>query len=121
MSLHSARWLALSYFTYYFTFGIYLPFWALWLADKGYSTESIGLLLGIGMVARFSGNLYITSQVRQPGSLLTMMRVLALLSLISAVGFAFDLNWLWLLLIMVLFNFISGPLAPLSDALAGIW
>ncbi|VEB01364.1 3-phenylpropionic acid transporter [Klebsiella pneumoniae] len=27
MVLHSTRWLALSYFTYFFSYGIFLPFW----------------------------------------------------------------------------------------------
>ena len=29
MVLHSTRWLALSYFTYFFSYGIFLPFWSL--------------------------------------------------------------------------------------------
>ena len=48
MVLHSTRWLALSYFTYFFSYGIFLPFWSVWLKGAGLSPETIGLLLGAG-------------------------------------------------------------------------
>lgn len=35
MALHSTRWLALSYFTYFFSYGIFLPFWSVWLKGLG--------------------------------------------------------------------------------------
>ncbi|SQI96864.1 3-phenylpropionic acid transporter [Klebsiella oxytoca] len=35
MVLHSTRWLALSYFTYFFSYGIFLPFWSVWLSGLG--------------------------------------------------------------------------------------
>lgn len=59
MALHSTRWLALSYFTYFFSYGIFLPFWSVWLKGLGLTPETIGLLLGVGLVARFLGSLLI--------------------------------------------------------------
>ncbi len=53
MAIGSAKWLGLSYFTYFFCYGIYLPFWGVWLKGVGLNAEQIGLLLGCGMVARF--------------------------------------------------------------------
>ena len=50
MVLHSTRWLALSYFTYFFSYGIFLPFWSVWLKGIGLTPESIGVLLGAGAV-----------------------------------------------------------------------
>ena len=46
MVLHSTRWLALSYFTYFFSYGIFLPFWSVWLSGLGLTPETIGMLLG---------------------------------------------------------------------------
>ncbi len=40
MVLHSTRWLALSYFTYFFSYGIFLPFWSVWLAGNGLTPET---------------------------------------------------------------------------------
>ena len=51
MAIRSAYWLGLAYFTYFFAYGIYLPFWAVWLKGTGLDAEKIGLLLGAGMMA----------------------------------------------------------------------
>ena len=54
MDLHSTRWLALGYFTYFFSYGIFLPFWSVWLEGLGLTPETIGLLLGAGADCPFS-------------------------------------------------------------------
>lgn len=121
MTIASARWLGLSYFTYFFCYGIYLPFWSVWLQGSGLDAEKIGLLLGCGMVARFAGSLLIASQVKNPAQLIVALRLLALLTALFALGFWFGGQWLWLLLVMVGFNLFFSPLVPLSDALAATW
>ena len=66
MVLQSTRWLALGYFTYFFSYGIFLPFWSVWLKGIGLTPETIGLLLGAGLVARFLGSLLIAPRVSDP-------------------------------------------------------
>ncbi|WP_380183629.1 3-phenylpropionate MFS transporter [Kalamiella sp. sgz302252] len=121
MAIRSALWLALGYFTYFFTYGVWLPFWAVWLKGAGLDAEKIGLLLGVGMVSRFTGSLLIASRVTNPSRLITVLRVLAGLSLLFALGFWFSAFWAWLLLVMIGFNLFFSPLVPLSDALAATW
>jgi PPP family 3-phenylpropionic acid transporter len=121
MTIRSTYWLALGYFTYFFCYGIYLPFWAVWLKGTGLDAEKIGLLLGVGMIARFVGSLLIASRVRDPSQLVMALRLLALLTLLCAAGFWLGQQWLWLLLVMIGFNLFFSPLVPLSDALAATW
>ncbi|MBD8164164.1 3-phenylpropionate MFS transporter [Erwinia persicina] len=121
MTIRSTYWLGLSYFTYFFAYGVYLPFWGVWLKDSGLQPEKIGLLLGGGMIARFAGSLMIASRVTNPSRLITVLRLLALLTLLFALGFWAGSQWLWLLLVMVGFNLFFSPLVPLSDALAATW
>ncbi len=121
MTLRPARWLSLSFFTYFFSYGIYLPFGSLWLEGEGISSQSIGILLGIGLAARFLGNIFITPTVKNPSYLVTALRILALLTLLCAVGFLFGTSWLWLAMVIIGFNLFFGPMIPLSDALAGTW
>lgn len=122
MTIGSARWLGLSYFTYFFCYGIYLPFWSVWLKGNGLDAEKIGLLLGCGMVARFAGSLLIASQVKNPAQLIVALRLLALATCLFALGFWLGSQWLWLLLlVMIGFNLFFSPLVPLSDALAATW
>ncbi|SLM62103.1 MULTISPECIES: 3-phenylpropionate MFS transporter [Dickeya] len=121
MVLQSTYWLALGYFTYFFSYGVFLPFWGGWLKGEGLSAEAIGGLLGIGLAARFIGSLFITPLVNDPARLITALRVLALLSLLTVIGFWFGSTWLWLVLVMTGFNLFFAPLMPLSDALAATW
>ncbi|EMH4134662.1 TPA: 3-phenylpropionate MFS transporter [Serratia marcescens] len=121
MVLQSTRWLALSYFTYFFSYGIFLPFWGVWLKGGGIAPETIGILLGAGLVARFLGSLLIAPRVKDPSHLVSALRLLALLTLAFAVGFCFGNGWGWLMLVIAGFNLFFSPLVPLTDALAATW
>ncbi|HCH40366.1 MAG TPA: 3-phenylpropionate MFS transporter [Enterobacter sp.] len=121
MVLHSTRWLALSYFTYFFSYGIFLPFWSVWLKGIGLTPEMIGLLLGSGLVARFLGSLLIAPRVSDPSLLIKAVRVLALLTLVFMAGFWVSQQFAWLMVVMVGFNLFFSPLVPLTDALANTW
>jgi len=121
MVLQSTRWLALAYFTYFFSYGIFLPFWGVWLKGVGLTPEIIGMLLGAGLVARFLGSLLIAPRVSDPSRLITALRVLALATLIFAMAFYAGSHVAWLAVVIVGFNLFFSPLVPLTDALAGTW
>ncbi len=121
MVLHSTRWLALSYFTYFFSYGIFLPFWSVWLKGTGLTPETIGLLLGAGLVARFLGSLIIAPRVTDPSRLVFALRLLALLTLLFALAFWAGNHVGWLMVIIIGFNLFFSPLVPLTDALANTW
>ncbi|EHL79767.1 hypothetical protein HMPREF9428_02474 [Citrobacter portucalensis] len=101
MALHSTRWLALGYFTYFFSYGIFLPFWSVWLEGLGLTPETIGLLLGAGLIARFLGSLLIAPRVSDPSRLISALRILALLTLVFALAFWAGTNVAWLMVVMI--------------------
>ena len=121
MVLQSTRWLALAYFTYFFSYGIFLPFWSVWLKGTGLTPETIGILLGAGLVARFLGSLLIAPRVSNPSLLIKALRILALITLVFALGFWAGTNVAWLMVVIVGFNLFFSPLVPLTDALANTW
>ena len=121
MVIPSTRWLAIDYFTYFFAYSIFLPFWSVWLQGEGIDAEMIGVLLGIGLAARFLGSMFITPLVKEPSLLITALRVLAALSLIFSLGFTLGSHWAWLLFVMIGFNLFFAPMVPLGDSLAGTW
>ena len=110
MVLHSTRWLALSYFTYFFSYGIFLPFWSVWLKGIGLTPETIGVLLGAGLVARFLGSLLIAPRVSDPSLLIKAVRILALLTLVFVACFWVSHQFAWLMVVMVGFNLFFSPL-----------
>ena len=121
MVLQSTRWLALAYFTYFFSYGIFLPFWSVWLKGTGLTPETIGILLGAGLVARFLGSLLIAPRVSNPSLLIKALRILALITLLFALGFWAGTHVAWLMVVIIGFNLFFSPLVPLTDALANTW
>ncbi|HGJ5877183.1 MAG TPA: 3-phenylpropionate MFS transporter [Arsenophonus sp.] len=121
MIIPSTCWLALGYFSYFFTYGIFLPFIAIWLNSEGLEANMIGILLAAGLIARFMGSLMITPIVKEAGYLIPTLRFLAMITLIFAFGFTVSSQWLWLLFIMLGFNLFFSPMIPLTDALAATW
>ncbi|PSJ46331.1 3-phenylpropionate MFS transporter [Zobellella endophytica] len=113
-----ALWLSLFFAIYYFGYGIFLPFWALWLSHVGAEAGFIGLLLGLGMAARCAGNLAVMSRIRAAEQLLPAARWLCLLSLLVFAGFYGWHSSLALLALMVLVNLIYPALMPVSEAIA---
>ncbi|MCW7549321.1 3-phenylpropionate MFS transporter [Photorhabdus sp. APURE] len=121
MVIQSTRWLALDYFTYFFSYGIFLPFWATWLQGEGIEHDMIGVILGVGLISRFLGSLLIAPTVKDPAKLISALRISALITFIFVVGFTLGNHWAWLLFVMIGFNLFFSPMMPLSDALAGTW
>ncbi|MCG7584409.1 3-phenylpropionate MFS transporter [Photobacterium sp. OFAV2-7] len=104
---------------FFFNYGVYLPFWALWLAHLGVSASNIGLLLGLGFGVRCLANLVITPRIHKAEHLIPALRWLALAALISCVVYIYCGGSLWALTIVtVIYNMLVGPIVPLSDALA---
>ncbi|HCH49692.1 MAG TPA: 3-phenylpropionate MFS transporter [Proteus sp.] len=121
MVIPSTLWLALDYFTYFFSYGIFLPFWSIWLKGEGVDPAMIGLLLGVGLTARFVGSLILTPAVKDPSKLITALRLFAFLSLLFTVAFMLGTHWAWLFFVMTGFNVFFSPMVPLGDSLAGAW
>ncbi|MGF1770133.1 3-phenylpropionate MFS transporter [Enterovibrio makurazakiensis] len=113
------RWLSMYYGTFFFAFGVYLPFWSVWLAWLGLSPEDIGIVLGAGIMTRFVVNLTVTPRFHLPEHLLPAVRGLAFLA--TVIGFLHLIaspNVLWLTALSVMINAVIGPAIPVSDALA---
>ncbi len=86
MVLHSTRWLALSLFHLFLSYGIFLPFWSVWLKGIGLTPETIGVLLGAGWWRVSSAAA--DCPARQRSSLLIKaVRILALLTLVFVACF----------------------------------
>ncbi len=111
-------WLSLFFAIFYFGYGIFLPFWALWLSHVGADAGFIGLLLGLSMAVRCAGNLAIMSRIRTAGQLLPAVRWLSLLSLLGFVCFYGGQSSQALLLLMVVVSLIYPTLMPVAEAIA---
>ncbi|NIY92568.1 3-phenylpropionate MFS transporter [Vibrio diazotrophicus] len=112
-------WISQYFFGFFFAYGVYLPFWALWFEGQGVSASDIGVLVGIGFATRCVANLVITPRIHKVEHLLPALRwVTFALMLFTAFHF-FTGGSFWLLaLATTFFNMMCGPVLPLSDSVA---
>lgn len=115
------RWASQFFFGFFFVYGVYLPFWALWLKHEGMDPGQIGVLVGVAFATRCAANLILTPRIRYAEKLVPFLRGLSLLSIVSLCLFSLSNSFYWLLLITVLFNLSIGPTMPLSDSVANYY
>ncbi|MEZ9233590.1 3-phenylpropionate MFS transporter [Vibrio amylolyticus] len=115
-------WISQYFLGFFFAYGVYLPFWALWFEEQGISATDIGVLVGIGFATRCVANLVITPRIHKAEHLLPALRWLSLAALLFIAFHFFTGGSFWLMaLATVLFNLCCGPIVPLSDALANYY
>ncbi|WP_244556640.1 3-phenylpropionate MFS transporter [Enterovibrio nigricans] len=112
-------WLSIYYGTFFFAYGVYLPFWSVWLAYMGLSADDIGIVIGAGVMTRFVMNLAVTPRFHLPTHLLPALRAISFVgALFGFLHLAATPDLLWLTVLSVLINCSIGPSVPISDALA---
>lgn len=114
-TLSAKTWLTTYFINFYFIWGVFLPFWGIWLTGQGVSTEQVGLLFSIGLVLRFVCNLTILPRVSTGGATLKLIRWLAFILLICFASLFYLKGYIWLATLTLLVNFIMAPMMPLGD------
>lgn len=122
MKISPFTWLALSFFGYYCAYGVFVPFFPVWLKSQSYGAETIGLILASSYLFRFIGGIFFSALVKRASQLLNALRYLAWLSCAVMFVIAFLAQTFWLLCGAIwLFAMLNAAGMPLSDTLASTW
>lgn len=122
IKLSPFQWSAMNFFGYYCAYGVLLPFLPMWLKSVGYGTETIGLLIALGYLFRFTGGMLFASRIKQLNQLIPMSRWLAWLSLVAVIFIGWAGGHFWALLVAVgIFHILNGGGTPMSDTIASTW
>lgn len=98
--------------------GVFMPFWPLWLADRGLGPEQISLLLAVASWVRIATTPALCRAYDRGGWLSNLPLVLALSTTAGYLLFAFaDGFWIFLL-IQVFTAIVFQPLMPIIDSRA---
>jgi len=109
--------LAIAYVALFFLMGIHLPYWPVWLADRGMDPDRIGLLLGVGMWARLGAPFVgAWADRHERGPQLAM--VLAVGVLLSLAAFRWADGFVALFVLSGLLGLAFAPIMPLLDGFA---
>lgn len=115
-------WLSQYYLSYFFSYGVYVPFWALWLKGIGISAPHIGMLLGLSFAVRCVSNLIFPPKISKMAQLLPALRLITIITLVFFLAYflATD-SFFALVAVTILFNLAIGPAVPISDTLGNYY
>ncbi|MER2072147.1 MAG: MFS transporter, partial [Psychrobacillus sp.] len=84
--MNSQKWLSINFFTFFFTWGVFMPYWTGYLTNaKGLSVTSASVIMGAGMLARAFSTFALFPRATSKYSMQKVLRLLALLSFAALV------------------------------------
>ncbi len=108
--------IAAVYFSYFFYFGINLPYWALWLSDHRFDATAIGLLLSVTLFAKTLAQPFLAYLADIWGRRRALMLATTTATLATLSFALFDAP-LTIMAATVLAGLCIGPIIPIADAL----
>lgn len=121
MHLNNQRWLSMSFFVFFFTWGIFLPYWTGWLTSaKGLSVTQASVLMGVGMIARSFSTFFLFPYATRNMSLLRVIRWTTFLSFILTLAYLPESPFAVLFGLTVLFSSIYPIILPSVESGASL-
>ena len=119
--MKNQRWLSMSFFAFFFTWGVFLPYWTGWLTiEKGLSVTAASFIMGAGMIARSLSTFLIFPYLTRKMSMIRVMKWISLTALILTLLYLPDSPFIVLLIITVLFSAIYPMILPAVESGASI-
>ncbi|WP_301108512.1 MFS transporter [Sporosarcina sp.] len=119
--MNNQRWLSMSFFVFFFTWGIFLPYWTGWLTSaKGLSVTDASIIMGAGMIARSFSTFFLFPLAMRNLSLLRVMRWTTLLSFLIALAYLPESPFYVLFGLTVLFSAVYPVILPSVESGASL-
>lgn len=115
LKIAAKSWLTTYFVFFFFIWGIFLPFWGVWLADKGVSPEQIGTLFSLGLLLRFVSNIGLLARLKTGSAAIKLLCYLSFSILSCCLLLTYFQGWYALAALTLLLNFLMAPMIPLGD------
>ncbi|WYP26446.1 MFS transporter [Alkalihalobacillus sp. FSL W8-0930] len=117
--MNTHRWMSTQFFSFFVTWGIFLPFWTGWLVySKNLSITDASLIMSMGLVARGLSTLFAFPYLSGCFSNKVVLKGAAIGTLISVLCYIPSQTFTSLLLVTIFFHFFYPPLMPILDTAA---
>ena len=111
--MKSQKWLSLNFFTFFFTWGVFLPYWTGWLVNgKSLDVTEAGFIMGVGMIIRALSTLILYPMATKLYSISKVMQMFAIASLVAMLFYVPLDSYVALLIVTVLFSAIYPNIMP---------
>ncbi|SFN08509.1 MFS transporter, PPP family, 3-phenylpropionic acid transporter [Psychrobacillus psychrodurans] len=115
--INNQRWLSQSFFVFFFTWGIFLPYWTGWLVQaKNLTVADASMIMAFGLVARAVATMFVFPLMSKYMSNKKIIITFTMLALCAAVFYIPATSRVSLLLITILFSLVYPTLMPAIES-----
>lgn len=119
--MNNQRWLSISFLTFFFTWGVFVPYWTGWMTnEKGLSVKAASVIMGAGMIARSFSTFLIFPYLTRRTSYIRVIKWMTFLSLLVAGLYIPESPFIVLLIITVLFSIVYPIILPAVESGASV-
>ncbi|WP_213424102.1 MFS transporter [Bhargavaea massiliensis] len=116
-----SRWLSLNFFAFFFTWGVFLPYWTGWLVSaKGLTVFQAGAVMGTGMFIRAFSTLFLFPAAARRFPIAGVMKAGVVLSFIIALLYIPAGSYTAILVVTAALNVVYPNLLPAMETSASI-
>lgn len=115
--MNNQRWLSMSFLAFFFTWGVFLPYWTGWLTiEKGLSVTDASLIMGVGMIARSFSTFLIFPLLTKRMSLINLVKWLSFISLLFTILYVPSFSFTALFIVTVFFSLVYPLILPAVES-----
>ncbi|WP_100332392.1 MFS transporter [Bacillus xiapuensis] len=114
-------WLSLNFFTFFFTWGIFMPYWTAWLiSEKGLTVESASTVIAAGLLVRSFSTFFIFPSLSHKFPIGTLIKLIAVCSLgLLYLFIPFD-SFYAMIIAMSIFSLVYPLMMPMTESIGSI-
>lgn len=118
--MNTQRWMSSQFFSFFMTWGVFLPYWTGWMIHtKGITVSQASLIMSLGLVARGLSTLFAFPYLSEKFSSKTLLNGMTIGTIISLLAYIPANSFASLLLATLLLHFFYPALMPALDSAAG--
>ncbi|MFS0673504.1 MFS transporter [Ornithinibacillus sp. 179-J 7C1 HS] len=119
--MNTQRWMSMQFFSFFLTWGIFLPYWSGWMIDtKGISVPEASLIMSFGLVARGLSTLFAFPYLSGKISSRLLLRIAGIATLIAILCYIPASSFTSLLIVTIGIHIFYPTLMPALDSAAGV-
>jgi len=119
--INSQKWLSINFFAFFFTWGVFLPYWTGWLtAEKGLSVFQASIIMGSGMLARAFSTFVLFPAATKLFSIRKVLMWTAFFSFVIMALYLTVDSFIALLIITIVFSMVYPVLLPAMESSASV-
>ncbi|MFJ8264029.1 MFS transporter [Rummeliibacillus sp. NPDC094406] len=119
--MNTQYWMSKQFFSFFMTWGIFLPYWTGWMIHaKGITVQQVSLIMSLGLIARGLSTLVAFPYFSMKFSSKTLLNVAGIGTLIAILCYIPATSFTSLLIATLLLHIFYPTLMPTLDTAAGI-